>query len=85
MPIITPPAITKQRAVLPTKQLSPAEASHGNRYSSRLTHGEADESKGQRQMRINQACLRWLGAVFRLQLFRPGVLYVGSRNAPLSR
>ena len=23
-------------------------------------------------MRINQACLRWLGAVFRLQLFRPG-------------
>jgi hypothetical protein len=25
-------------------------------------------------MRLNQACLRWLGAVFRLQLFRPGVL-----------
>jgi hypothetical protein len=25
-------------------------------------------------MRVNQACLRWLGAVFRLRLFRPGVL-----------
>ena len=31
-------------------------------------------------MRINQACLRWLGAVFRLQLFRPGVLYAGSKT-----
>ena len=36
-------------------------------------------------MRINQACLRWLGAVFRLQLFLPGVRYVHSRNAQLSR
>ena len=40
---------------------------------------------GQRQMRINQACLRRLGVVFRLQLSRPGVLYVNSKNAPLSR
>jgi hypothetical protein len=31
-------------------------------------------------MCINQACLRWLGAVFRLQLFRLGIFSIGSKT-----
>jgi hypothetical protein len=34
------------------------KTSYGNQYRNRLTPGEADESRGQGQMYINQACLR---------------------------
>jgi hypothetical protein len=51
MPIITPPVITKQRAV--ADQTVSVEK-------------HLMSLKGSVRCNINQACLRWLGAVFRL-------------------